>query len=154
MTAVELATPVDTEALGRAVGERLTAGDVVVLAGPLGAGKTVLVRGIAAGMGVAGPVTSPTFVIAREHRPLPGRTVPLVHADAYRLSGLDELDDLDLDTDLLAAAVVVEWGEGLADRLADEHLLIRLHRHADDTRRAELDGPTRLVPTAGHDQRG
>ncbi|MGH3779544.1 MAG: tRNA (adenosine(37)-N6)-threonylcarbamoyltransferase complex ATPase subunit type 1 TsaE [Pseudonocardiaceae bacterium] len=147
---LKLATPADTERLGRAVGERLRPGDVVVLAGPLGAGKTVLARGIGAGLGVRGPVTSPTFVIAREHPALPGgRGVPLVHVDAYRLGGMAELDDLDLDTDLLAAAVVVEWGEGMAERLADEHLLIRLQRPSggvDDTRIAQLHGPDRLIP--------
>jgi tRNA threonylcarbamoyladenosine biosynthesis protein TsaE len=147
---LELATPADTERLGRAVGERLRPGDVVVLSGPLGAGKTVLARGIGAGLGVRGPVTSPTFVIAREHPGLPGgRGVPLVHVDAYRLSGMAELDDLDLDTDLLTAAVVVEWGEGMAERLADEHLLIQLTRPGggdDDTRIAALCGPARLIP--------
>jgi tRNA threonylcarbamoyladenosine biosynthesis protein TsaE len=96
---------------------------------------------------VPGPVTSPTFVIAREH-PAGPRGVPLVHVDAYRLDGLDELDDLDLDTDLLDAAVVVEWGEGLAERLAEEHLLVRLDRRDDDVRVATLDGPARLVPSA------
>lgn len=149
---VELPTPADTERLGRAVGERLQPGDLVVLSGPVGAGKTVLARGIAAGLGVRGPITSPTFVIAREHPPLPGgRGVPLVHADAYRLGALAELDDLDLDTDLLNAAVVVEWGEGMAERLAPEHLLIRLHRSlagdADQRRLALLQGPSRLVPS-------
>jgi tRNA threonylcarbamoyladenosine biosynthesis protein TsaE len=145
---LELATAADTERLGRAVGARLRAGDVVVLSGPLGAGKTVLARGIGAGLGVRGPVTSPTFVIAREHPALPGgRGVPLIHVDAYRLGGIAELDDLDLDTDLLAAAVVVEWGEGLAERLADDHLLIRLQRRADDDGRvAQLCGPARLIP--------
>jgi tRNA threonylcarbamoyladenosine biosynthesis protein TsaE len=144
---LELAAPADTERLGRAVGERLRPGDVVVLAGPLGAGKTVLARGIGAGLGVRGPVTSPTFVIAREHPAAPGgRGVPLVHVDAYRLGGIPELDDLDLDTDLLAAAVVVEWGEGMAERLADDHLLIRLQPRADDSRVAELCGPARLLP--------
>ncbi len=144
---LELAAPADTERLGRAVGERLRPGDVVVLSGPLGAGKTVLARGIGAGLGVRGPVTSPTFVIAREHPALPGgRGVPLVHVDAYRLGGIAELDDLDLDTDLVAAAVVVEWGEGLAERLADDYLLIRLQLQADDSRVAELRGPARLLP--------
>ncbi|MGH3672495.1 MAG: tRNA (adenosine(37)-N6)-threonylcarbamoyltransferase complex ATPase subunit type 1 TsaE [Pseudonocardiaceae bacterium] len=151
---LELATPADTERLGRAVGERLRAGDVVVLSGPLGAGKTVLARGIGSGLGVRGPVTSPTFVIAREHPPLPGgRGVPLVHVDAYRLGGWSELDDLDLDTDLLDAAVVVEWVEGMAERLAEEHLLIRLQRpgHGSSSgggegRVAVLQGPARLVP--------
>jgi tRNA threonylcarbamoyladenosine biosynthesis protein TsaE len=145
---LELATAADTERLGRAVGARLRAGDVVVLSGPLGAGKTVLARGIGAGLGVRGPVTSPTFVIAREHPALPGgRGVPLIHVDAYRLGGIAELDDLDLDTDLLAAAVVVEWGEGLAEQLADDRLLIRLQRRADDDGRvAQLCGPARLIP--------
>ncbi|MBV9143809.1 MAG: tRNA (adenosine(37)-N6)-threonylcarbamoyltransferase complex ATPase subunit type 1 TsaE [Pseudonocardiales bacterium] len=146
-----LASPAETERLGRAVGERLRPGDVVVLSGPLGAGKTVLARGIGHGLGVRGPVTSPTFVIAREHPPLPGgRGVPLVHVDAYRLGGRAELDDLDLDTDLLTAAVVVEWGEGLAELLAEEHLLIRLRRPSDDDdgdrRVAQLCGPARLIP--------
>ena len=148
---LDLATPADTERLGRAVGERLRPGDVVVLSGPLGAGKTVLARGIGAGLGVRGPITSPTFVIAREHPALPeGRGVPLVHVDAYRLGGMAELDDLDLDTDLLAAAMVVEWGEGMAERLADEHLLIRLRRSNNDDgaegRVAQLYGPARLIP--------
>ena len=132
------------------MGERLHPGDVVVLSGPLGAGKTVLARGIGAGLGVRGPVTSPTFVIAREHPTLPGgRGVPLVHVDAYRLGGVAELDDLDLDTSLDDAVTVVEWGEGIAERLADEHLLIRLQRPsggADETRIAELCGPDRLIP--------
>lgn len=136
---VELATAEDTEALGARIGAELSAGDVVLLSGPLGAGKTVLAKGIARGLGVAGPVTSPTFVIAREHEPAPGgRGVPLVHVDAYRLAGAAELDDLDLDTDLAAAAVVVEWGEGLAERLAQRHLLIRLTRRDDDSRLAEI----------------
>jgi tRNA threonylcarbamoyladenosine biosynthesis protein TsaE len=148
---LELATPADTERVGRAVGQRLRPGDVVVLSGPLGAGKTVLARGIGAGLGVRGPVTSPTFVIAREHPALPGgRGVPLVHVDAYRLGGMVELDDLDLDTDLLTAAVVVEWGEGMAERLAEEYLVIRLQRpggdSGEDRRVAQLHGPARLMP--------
>jgi tRNA threonylcarbamoyladenosine biosynthesis protein TsaE len=129
----ELPTVADTEELGAALGRQLGAGDLVVLSGPLGAGKTVLVRGIAAGLGVRGPVTSPTFVIARVHRPTAGgRGVPLVHVDAYRLGGLDELDDLDLDTDLVDAVVAVEWGEGRAERLADRHLLVRMQRRSYD----------------------
>jgi tRNA threonylcarbamoyladenosine biosynthesis protein TsaE len=138
-TAIELPEPADTEALGERLAARLGAGDLVVLSGPLGAGKTVLVRGLARGLGVAGPVTSPTFVIAREHRPLPGGAgVPLVHVDAYRLGGAAELDDLDLDTDLDRAVVVVEWGEGVAERLAPRHLLVRLDRRPDDVRVARV----------------
>jgi tRNA threonylcarbamoyladenosine biosynthesis protein TsaE len=127
-----LPTVTDTEALGARLAGGLGAGDLVVLAGPLGAGKTALVRGIAAGLGVRGPVTSPTFVIARVHR----GPVPLVHVDAYRLGSLDEIDSLDLDTDLADAVVVVEWGEGLVERLSDRHLLVRLERHDDDSRTA------------------
>jgi tRNA threonylcarbamoyladenosine biosynthesis protein TsaE len=128
---VELPTVADTERLGAALAQRLQAGDLVVLSGPLGAGKTVLARGIGAGLGVQGPVTSPTFVIARVHR---GPRVPMVHVDAYRLESIDDVDALDLDTDLAEAVVVVEWGEGLVERLAEEHLLIRLERRADEAR--------------------
>ncbi|MBV8932658.1 MAG: tRNA (adenosine(37)-N6)-threonylcarbamoyltransferase complex ATPase subunit type 1 TsaE [Kutzneria sp.] len=137
---VELPAVEDTIHFGRALGGLLTAGDLVLLAGPLGAGKTVLTRGIAEGLGVLGRVSSPTFVLARVHRAVTGgRGVPLVHVDAYRLGGhLDELDDLDLDTDLVDAAIVVEWGEGPAERLSDDHLLIRLERRADDVRVAHL----------------
>lgn len=138
---VELELPAadDTEKLGERLAGGLEAGDLVVLSGSLGAGKTVLVRGLARGLGVAGPVTSPTFVIAREHRPLPGGTgVPLVHVDAYRLGGAAELDDLDLDTDLAEAVVAVEWGEGVAERLAERHLLVRITRRPDDVRVASV----------------
>jgi tRNA threonylcarbamoyladenosine biosynthesis protein TsaE len=118
----------DTEALGRELATQLAAGDLVILDGPLGAGKTALTRGIAAGLGVVGRVSSPTFIIAREHRPGPSGGPGLVHVDAYRLGGLDELDALDLDTDLEDCVVVVEWGEGVAERLTDRHLMVRLRR--------------------------
>ncbi|WP_370478816.1 tRNA (adenosine(37)-N6)-threonylcarbamoyltransferase complex ATPase subunit type 1 TsaE [Mycobacterium sp. pUA109] len=121
-------------ALGARLGERLRAGDVVVLTGPLGAGKTVLAKGIAAALDVDGPVTSPTFVLARVHRPRQAGAPAMIHVDMYRLldhPGADllaELDSLDLDTDLDDAVVVVEWGEGLAERLSERHLDIRLER--------------------------
>ncbi|WP_137812697.1 tRNA (adenosine(37)-N6)-threonylcarbamoyltransferase complex ATPase subunit type 1 TsaE [Gandjariella thermophila] len=137
---MELPTERDTVEFGQRLGGLLRAGDLVLLSGPLGAGKTVLVRGVADGLGVAGRVSSPTFVLARVHHPAEGgRGVPLVHVDAYRLNGLDELDDLDLDTDLVDAAVVVEWGEGVAERLSEDHLLVRLERRPDDVRVAHLE---------------
>lgn len=132
-----LPTPEATDALGRALGARLRAGDLVILTGSLGAGKTALTKGIGAGMGVTGTITSPTFVIARVHPAAPGG-VPLVHVDAYRLAGAVELDDLDLDTDLTASAVVVEWGEGVAEQLSDARLVVALERRPDDTRVATL----------------
>ena len=118
----------DTDATletGRRLGRLLRAGDLVVLTGGLGAGKTTLTRGVGEGLGVRGPVTSPTFVIARIHPSL-GDGPELVHADAYRLGGVSELDDLDLDAELEAAVTVVEWGAGLAEGLAEGRLEITL----------------------------
>lgn len=140
-----LETPADTHALGVALGRGLRPGDLVILTGSLGAGKTALTKGIAEGMGVTGLITSPTFVLARVHRPAaPGADgavgTTLVHVDAYRLGGALELDDLDLDTDLTAAAVVIEWGEGVAEQLADERLTVQLTRLPDDRRTAVLTG--------------
>jgi tRNA threonylcarbamoyladenosine biosynthesis protein TsaE len=133
----ELPTAADTLALGERLGRELRAGDVVVLSGPLGAGKTVLAKGIAQAMDVDGPVISPTFVLARVHRPRSADAPAMIHVDLYRLLDatsvdlLAELDSLDLDTDLDDAVVVVEWGEGLAERLSDSHLDIRLERGTD-----------------------
>jgi tRNA threonylcarbamoyladenosine biosynthesis protein TsaE len=113
----------------RDLGQRLAAllrpGDLVVLTGPLGAGKTTLVQGIGAGLEVRGPVTSPTFVIARVH-PALGTGPALVHADAYRLGSRAEVDDLDLDADVASSVTVVEWGEGLVEDLADSHLEVSI----------------------------
>lgn len=133
----ELATAEDTAALGVRLGEQLRAGDVVVLAGPLGAGKTVLAKGIAEALDVDGPVISPTYVLARVHRARRAGAPAMIHVDLYRLLDhgpvdlLAELDSLDLDTDLDDAVVVVEWGEGLAERLSDSHLDVRLERAGD-----------------------
>ena len=138
-----LPTAQHTLALGERLGAQLRAGDVVVLSGPLGAGKTVLAKGIARAMDVKGAVLSPTFVLARVHPPRREGAPSMVHVDFYRLldeSGVDllgELDSLDLDTDLQNAVVVVEWGEGLAERLSDRHLDVCLQRGlASDVRTA------------------
>lgn len=133
----ELPTAADTIAFGSRLGTDLRAGDVVVLSGPLGAGKTVLAKGIAEAMDVDGPVTSPTFVLARVHPPRRPDAPAMIHVDMYRLldhAGVDllgELDSLDLDTELEDAVVVVEWGEGLAERLSERHLDVRLERARD-----------------------
>jgi tRNA threonylcarbamoyladenosine biosynthesis protein TsaE len=140
---VTVATAADMRALGRRLATVLSAGDLVILTGPLGAGKTTLTQGIGEGLGVRGPVTSPTFVIARVHPPLAaasavgaglplgcsgpaGQRPALVHADAYRLGSALELDDLDLDADTATSVTVVEWGEGLAEGLAEDRLEITI----------------------------
>ena len=133
-TQVELETVIPTAEAMRELGERiavrLRAGDLLILSGPLGAGKTTLVQGIGTGLGVRGRVTSPTFVIARVH---PGPVVPLIHADAYRLGSVIEVDDLDLDT--ANSVTVVEWGEGLAEGLADDRLEISISPEPDSQER-------------------
>ncbi|MGI5284171.1 tRNA (adenosine(37)-N6)-threonylcarbamoyltransferase complex ATPase subunit type 1 TsaE [Nonomuraea polychroma] len=122
----------------RAYGARLAAflraGDLVVLSGPLGAGKTTLVQGLAEGLKVRGPITSPTFVIARVHPSL-RQGPPLVHADAYRLGGDLEVDDLDLDASLEDSVTVVEWGEGLVEGLSEDRLEVHIDREAGDEAR-------------------
>jgi tRNA threonylcarbamoyladenosine biosynthesis protein TsaE len=130
-----LPEPADTRALGAALAALFVPGDLVVLVGPLGAGKTALTQGIGAALGVGEPVTSPTFVIARVHR---GGRLPLVHVDAYRLGGVADVDDLDLDASAGESVTVVEWGRGLVEQLADEHLEVRLDRRDDDVRTALL----------------
>ena|SRR6204780_1581338 len=137
-----LRVPTDTamRELGRELAGRLRAGDLVILSGPLGAGKTTLVQGIGAGLRVRGPVTSPTFVIARVH---PGPGPSLVHADAYRLGSVGEVDDLDLDT--AEAVTVVEWGRGLVEGLAEDRLEISIE--------PDTDGDARTVRITGHGAR-
>ena len=143
--ALTVCTAAEMRALGRSLATVLRAGDLVILSGGLGAGKTTLTQGIGEGLGVRGPVTSPTFVIARVHPPaaataglggaggldramanLAAPRPSLVHADAYRLGSALELDDLDLDTDTASSVTVVEWGEGLAEGLAADRLEIAI----------------------------
>ena len=132
-----VSTSAQMRALGRSLAALLRAGDLVILSGGLGAGKTTLTQGIGEGLGVRGPITSPTFVIARVHPPvrIPGQAraqalleprPALVHADAYRLGSVLELDDLDLDTDTASSVTVVEWGEGLAEGLSTDRLEITI----------------------------
>ena len=153
---VELVDADATRAYGRALAGVLRAGDLVVLTGDLGAGKTTLTQGIGAGLGVRGQVASPTFIIARVHPPVAGTGAPgpaLVHVDAYRIGSLDELEALDLDTSLEDSVTVVEWGEGLVEALAADRLEVDVHRprgsvdDATDPTRADVDpaGGTRTV---------
>lgn len=129
----------DTREIGRRLATLLRAGDLVLLTGDLGAGKTTLTQGLGDGLGVRGAVTSPTFVIARVHPPT-GVGPALVHVDAYRLGDALELDDLDLDTDLDTAVTVVEWGAGLAESLAADRLELALTRADDDVRTLTVTG--------------
>jgi tRNA threonylcarbamoyladenosine biosynthesis protein TsaE len=139
---IEVNSLAEMHKLGVRVGEQLRAGDLILLSGPLGAGKTALTQGIGQSLGIKS-VTSPTFVISRIH---PGK-VPLVHVDAYRLQGGSAaiFDDLDLESYLPTSITVVEWGEGLADRLADEYLEIQIEFGASDDQR--------LVSVIGQGQR-
>ena len=135
---VRLPTVEDTQAWGARLGALLQAGDLLLLSGGLGAGKTSLTQGIADGLRVRGPITSPTYVIARVHPSLVGGP-DLVHVDAYRLGGLAELDDLDLDASLDEAVTVVEWGHGVAEQLSDSYLEVTMSGHE-----------ARTVHLAGH----
>lgn len=132
-----LPTARDTQDFGVRLAALLRAGDLIVLTGDLGAGKTTFTQGLGEGLGVRGPITSPTFVIARVHPSLVGGP-DLVHVDAYRLGGALELDDLDLDADLDAGVVVVEWGAGLAEHLSADRLEITLT--GESTRLARVVG--------------
>ncbi|MDI5965119.1 tRNA (adenosine(37)-N6)-threonylcarbamoyltransferase complex ATPase subunit type 1 TsaE [Streptomyces sp. SL13] len=145
---VRVRLTVETAQAMRELGGRLAGllrpGDLVLLSGELGAGKTTLTRGLGEALGVRGAVTSPTFVIARVHPPL-GDGPALVHVDAYRLGGgLDEMEDLDLDVSLTESVVVVEWGDGKVEELAEDRLHIAIHRGtgtaADDVRQVVVTG--------------
>ncbi|MGP3981922.1 tRNA (adenosine(37)-N6)-threonylcarbamoyltransferase complex ATPase subunit type 1 TsaE [Streptomyces sp. KR80] len=130
-------SPEQMRELGRRLAKLLRAGDLVLLTGRLGAGKTTLARGLGEGLGVRGQVTSPTFVIARVHPPLrragTGGGPPLVHVDMYRLGGgLDEIEDLDLDVSLPESVVVVEWGEGKVEGLSEDRLHVLIGRAEGD----------------------
>jgi tRNA threonylcarbamoyladenosine biosynthesis protein TsaE len=133
------ATAEQTRDCGVRLASVLQRGDLLILSGDLGAGKTTFTQGLGAGLGVRGDVTSPTFVISRVHPSTVGGPA-LVHVDAYRLHGLAELDDLDLDTSVEDAVTVVEWGTGVAEELAEDRLEIEILRaHGDE------EGETRTL---------
>ncbi|MFJ8868220.1 tRNA (adenosine(37)-N6)-threonylcarbamoyltransferase complex ATPase subunit type 1 TsaE [Streptomyces sp. NPDC102473] len=130
---VAVESPEEMKELGRRIAGVLAPGDLVMLTGELGAGKTTLTRGLGEGLGVRGAVTSPTFVIARVHPPLGGGPA-LVHVDAYRLGGgLDEMEDLDLDVNLPESVIVVEWGDGKVEELSEDRLRVVIDRAVGDT---------------------
>lgn len=148
---VQIAVPTadDMRGLGKRLATLLKAGDLVVLTGSLGAGKTTLAQGIGAGLGVRGVVTSPTFVISRVHPSL-GDGPPLVHVDAYRIAGRLEVDDLDLDASVEDSVTLVEWGEGLVEELAANRLEVEIARRGGDD---DVDGDARHVRVSAHGPR-
>ncbi|WP_405778031.1 tRNA (adenosine(37)-N6)-threonylcarbamoyltransferase complex ATPase subunit type 1 TsaE [Streptomyces sp. NBC_00859] len=137
-------SPDRMQELGRRLAVLLRPGDLVMLSGELGAGKTTLTRGLGEGLAVRGAVTSPTFVIARVHPSLGGGPA-LVHVDAYRLGGgLEEMEDLDLDVSLPDSVIVVEWGDGKVEELSDDRLRVVIERGVGDT-----DDDRRIVTVSG-----
>ena len=149
-----------TRSLGEDLGRILAAGDLVMLSGGLGAGKTTFTQGIGIGMGVRGRVASPTFIVARVHPSLNGGP-DLIHADAYRIKDLSDLETLDLDSSLDEAVTVVEWGEGKTEAMSDERLSIEVRRASGGQAETEgdiidlehMDDGTRLIVLRAHGHR-
>ena len=149
-----------TRAFGEELGRILAAGDLLMLSGGLGAGKTTLTQGIGIGMGVRGRVASPTFIVARVHPSLSGGP-DLIHADAYRIKDLSDLETLDLDSSLDEAVTVVEWGEGKTEAMSDERLSIEVRRASggqvdtdgDIIDLEHMDDGTRLIVLRAHGHR-
>jgi tRNA threonylcarbamoyladenosine biosynthesis protein TsaE len=141
MSSISIATGSAMRERGAHIARCCRPGDLVILSGDLGAGKTTFVQGMGAGLGVTDQVTSPTFVIARVYPTSTG--VDLVHVDAYRLGSTLELDDLDLDSDLDSAITVVEWGEGKVEQLSEDRVVITITRSDSD------DDETRVMSVAG-----
>lgn len=151
MSGVVVADADDMRSHGRDFASRVRAGDVIVLAGPLGAGKTTWVQGLAEGMGVRGPITSPTFVIARVHPSLRGGP-SLVHVDAYRVGGALEFEDLGLADDVERSVTVVEWGELLAPALGHEWVQVTIDRPAGADGVTGEGGPRQVSVTGTGDR--
>ena len=140
MTGLEVQSAESMQALGKRIGHRCRPGDLIVLAGDLGSGKTTLVQGLGRALGVTEQITSPTFVIARVHVTDIGLP-QLVHVDAYRLGSVLEFDDLGLDADFAESVMVVEWGEGKAEQLSSDYLTVQIVRAddgSDETRRVDI----------------
>jgi len=127
-------TAADTRAVGRRLASLLRGGDIILLAGDLGAGKTVFAGGIGEGLGLDDPVVSPSFVLARRYRGL----VPMVHVDLYRLGSSSEIEDLDLDTEAADGVLVVEWGQAAEQSFGEDHLLVRIGVAAGGERLVEM----------------
>ncbi|MFI9720400.1 tRNA (adenosine(37)-N6)-threonylcarbamoyltransferase complex ATPase subunit type 1 TsaE [Streptomyces sp. NPDC052396] len=152
-TELTVKTAEEMRELGRRLAALLRPGDLVLLSGELGAGKTTLTRGLGEGLGVRGAVTSPTFVIARVHPSLSGGPA-LVHVDAYRLSGgLDEMEDLDLDVSLPDSVIVVEWGDGKVEELSEDRLRVFISRAVGDAAPEDDAEDVRTVSVAGYGDR-
>lgn len=137
MTEVRCASPEDTEALGGRLASSLRPGDVVVLAGGLGAGKTLFTRGMATGLGVDESVLSPSFVLVREYR---SGFMPVIHADVYRLGSLNEFDDLDVQEMSKDGVLVIEWGSAVESALPSDHLRVEFEVHDDGSRTLRFVG--------------
>jgi tRNA threonylcarbamoyladenosine biosynthesis protein TsaE len=131
MIEIRCATPDETEALGGRIASSLRPGDIVVLAGGLGAGKTLFTKGLATGLGVEEPVVSPSFVLVREYK---SGFMPLVHADVYRLNSINEFDDLDVFEMSQEGVLVIEWGGAVESALPPDHLRIEFEIEDDQAR--------------------
>ncbi|MCW1250116.1 tRNA (adenosine(37)-N6)-threonylcarbamoyltransferase complex ATPase subunit type 1 TsaE [Acaricomes phytoseiuli] len=148
-------TVVDREGTRRLAGrlaELLTAGDLVLLSGELGAGKTTLTQALGAALGVRAGIISPTFVLMRQYPSLTGGP-DLVHVDAYRLHSAAEIDDIDIESLMDSAVTVVEWGEGLVDHLSDSRLLIRIDREVMKAEEADTEDEPRRIEIIGYGPR-
>lgn len=137
-------TPEQTRALGCALGELLAAGDLVMLSGDLGAGKTTFTQGVAEGLGVRGGVASPTYIVARVHPSLRGGP-DLIHVDAYRITGVEDLETLDLDSTIEEAVTVVEWGQGKTEVMSDNRLEVQVNRATGGSARQATQGQIDLT---------
>lgn len=158
---IEVAEPDETRRVGERLAKLLGPGDLVMLSGELGAGKTTFTQGIGKGMGVHGNVSSPTFIVARVHPP-EGGSVPLIHVDAYRIEDAEDLETLDLESSLSESVTVIEWGKGKTEGLSEDRLEVDIIRPTGGTAQVDADGTVdltqmddgkRTLRLTGHGQR-